>query len=71
MQEGTEMRTREKARIWRRFMGGASVAGLSFDLSMKTYGQFAITGDEDADATRQIESILREGLSGKFDKGAR
>ena len=52
-------------------MGGASVAGLSFDLSMKTYGQFAITGDEDADATRQIESILREGLSGKFDKGAR
>jgi len=47
------MRTREKARIWRRFMAGESVWRLM--TSVKAVGQY------------EIEAIIREGARGKFD----
>jgi len=47
------MRTREKARVWRRFMAGESGASL-------------VTGGRVV-SWSQLESILREGLAGKLD----
>ena len=52
------MRTREKARIWRRFMAGESVAEISYGMKQPR------TWEEKHDL---IESILREGLAGKPD----
>ena len=54
------MRTREKARIWRRFMAGASI------------WEIFVTDTKNMFETHEeIEAILREGLAGKFDKGAK
>jgi hypothetical protein len=50
------MRTREKARIWRRFMAGESVYDLQHDWGKHAFKE-AVT----------IESIIREGATGKFD----
>jgi hypothetical protein len=51
------MRTREKARIWRRFMAGESVYDLSYCMWSRNVNiKFA-----------DIESIIREGATGKFD----
>jgi hypothetical protein len=52
------MRTREKARIWRRFMAGERVAVIRNDIELKTG---FITPDY------AIENIIREGATGKFD----
>ena len=57
------MRTREKARIWRRFMAGESVATIChFEAPKRRLGYCP---------AYEIEAVLREGLSGKFDKGAK
>jgi len=50
------MRTREKARIWRRFMAGESVFELQHDWGKHAFKE-AVT----------IENIIREGAAGKFD----
>jgi hypothetical protein len=50
------MRTREKARIWRRFMAGESVFELQHD-----WGKYAFK------EASTIEAIIREGAAGKFD----
>jgi uncharacterized protein YggE len=52
------MRQREKARIWRRFMAGESVAEISYRMKQPR------TWEEKHNL---IESILREGLRGAFD----
>jgi len=50
------MRTREKARIWRRFMAGESVMQI-FDTDRKQI----------IASPYEIEAIIREGATGKFD----
>jgi hypothetical protein len=50
------MRTREKAKIWRRFMAGESVDELQHDWGRHAFKE-AVT----------IEAIIREGAAGKFD----
>jgi len=50
------MRTREKARIWRRFMAGESVMQI-FDTD-----RIPIIA-----SPYEIEAIIREGAAGKFD----
>jgi hypothetical protein len=57
------MRTREKARIWRRFMKGESVVKIAFSPH---------TGiDTNHPLVWQVEAIIREGATGKFDKGSK
>jgi hypothetical protein len=53
------MRTREKARIWRRFMAGESVQTLG-DWYFTNIGWVAFPNEI-------VENILREGMAGKFD----
>ena len=57
------MRQREKARIWRRFMAGESVSSLArwYFRTVKWVPYPSET----------IEDVLRDGLAGKFDKGAK
>jgi hypothetical protein len=56
------MRTREKARIWRRFMAGESVINLAWTLPTNPNGY------RENERIRDVESVLREGAIGKFDK---
>jgi hypothetical protein len=56
--KGGRMRTRDKQRIFKRFMAGESVFRIAHDP--------AILSDETT-----IESILREGLAGKLDGKAK
>jgi len=51
------MRTREKARIWRRFMAGEGSVSLLTGGWVKSLFEF--------------DSIVREGATGKFDKVAK
>jgi hypothetical protein len=55
--KGKKMRTREKVRIWRRFIAGESLVDLSSNWGRTVYIEPWI-----------IENVLREGLDGKFDK---
>jgi hypothetical protein len=52
------MRTREKARIWRRFIKGESVAEISYSMNYPYAREEKHT---------IIEAIIREGARGKFD----
>ena len=52
------MRQREKARIWRRFMAGESVAEISYSMNYPYAREEKHT---------MIESIIREGATGAFD----
>jgi hypothetical protein len=60
MQGDVIMRTRDKQRIFRRFMRGESVASLALDMPYRVNG-------EGYYYEQDVEAILREGLDGAFD----
>lgn len=55
------MRQRDKARTFKRFMAGWSVAQLAWTLPTKPEGY------PQSDREKDVEAILREGLDGAFD----
>jgi len=57
------MRTREKQRIFKRFMAGESVATICHFLAVKRKYPYC--------PAYEIESVLREGLAGKLDGKAK
>jgi len=53
------MRTREKERIFKRFMGGQSINGISMEMLVRR-DKMAITYDDILSMRRRVEQAIRE-----------